>query len=128
MANGKNHSIRITSIACHGTSDFGGANDEVYVIYQADAGVPVRYPPASYQRMNTTADPGKDVVQTWDMNLQLDFDYEVLVTLWDQDTSWNPNNSEFLINADYTSSTPPSSYSMSNNNGASYTITAAPIN
>lgn len=124
MADNKRNSIKITSIACNGTSEDG--NDEVYIIYQADAGLPVRYPATSYQRMNTTADSANDVVQRWYFTLELDFDYEVLVTLWDQDLVGANNVSTFLINHDYTAGTPPASVSMSNNNGANYTIYAEP--
>jgi hypothetical protein len=130
MANGKNFSIMISSIACYGTSDFAGDNDEVYILYQADAGLPVRYPAVYYQRMNTTADPNSDpkktVLQTWDVGLQLDFDYEVLVTLWDQDVKGVNSASEFLINVDYASGA-ASTTNMVNNNGANYTITATAV-
>ena len=130
MANGKNFSIMISSVACHGTSDVGDDNDEVYIYYQADAGLPVRFPAVSYQPMNTKDDPNddprKNVVQTWNTNLQLDFDYEVLVTLWDQDVEGVNSASEFLINKDYTSGA-ASTYNMVNNNGANYTITATAV-
>lgn len=123
MAN-KQNSIKITSIVCHGTSDVGGTNDEVYIYYQADAGLPVRYPATSYQRMNTSANSSNDVVKTWDVDLVLNFDHEVLVTLWDQDIEGLNNQSNFLINCDYTSDNPPASYNMKNHNGANYTINA----
>ena len=122
MANGKKNSIKITSIQCYGTSEAG--NDEVYIYYQADAGLPVRYPTTSYQRMSTSADSSDDVVQTWNIDLVLDFDNEVLVTLWDQDLEGDNNVSEFLVNCDYTSSNPPASYNMKNHNGANYTLNA----
>jgi hypothetical protein len=122
MTNDKRNSIKITAIACNGTSEDG--NDEVYIIYQPDAGLPVRYPATSCQRMNISADPDNDVVQRWDFDLTLDFDYEVLVTLWDQDVMGMNNVSTFLINHDYTAGAPPASVSMSNNNGANYTIYA----
>ncbi len=32
MPNGKNHSIKINTIVCGGTSEFGNYNDEVYII------------------------------------------------------------------------------------------------
>ena len=130
MANGKTHSIMISTVACYGTSDPFDGNDEVYIFYQADAGIPGRYPATRYQPMNTKADPNsnprKNVVQTWDVGLQLDFDYEVLVTLYDQDVVGDNSASEFLINADYTSSG-ASTYNMVNNNGANYTITTTTV-
>ena len=125
MANGKKYSVVLTHISCEGTSELGGANDEVAICYQADAGVPVRYPATGYQRMNTAADSSNDVLQTWYVNLELDFDYEVLVTLWDQDLGGDNNTSEFLANKVYTNPTDPAaSYQMSNNNGAIYTFYA----
>jgi hypothetical protein len=80
--------------------------------------------------MNTTADPNSDpkkaVLQTWDVGLQLDFDYEVLVTLWDQDVKGVNSASEFLITVAYTSGA-ASTTNMVNNNGANYTITATAV-
>ncbi len=116
--------IQITSIECNGTSESG--NDEVYVIYQADAGYPARYPPANYQRMNTDADPDNDVVQTWSPpDLIMDFTNEVLVTLWDQDV--RGTDPTFLMNQDYTADNIPSSVSMHNHNGAEYTINVSVV-
>ncbi len=127
MANGKRHTVTVTKITCQGTSDGINANDEVVIIYQADAGIPMRWTDGQkYQRMNTTSDSDKDVVSTWTTNLSLDFDHEVLVTLWDHDTP-DPNNSEYLISIDYRQGYVPSSYQMSNHNGAKYTIYATQV-
>ena len=123
MANGKNQSIKITSIQCHGTNDTGGFNDEVYIIYQSDAGLPIRFPLFGSQNMNTSADSGSNTVQQWNVDLVLDFDQEVLVTLWDSDEG-TAKRSDFLINCDYDSGNPPASFHMQNNNGADYTINA----
>jgi len=123
MADTKANKIIITSITCNGTSDVGNTNDEVYIIYQADGGVPVRTPLAP-QNMNTQSDPRSNTLHVWDVNLTLSFDHEVLVTLWDQDSTLVQSASDFLVNFDFTSSQPPASQSMSNYNGADYTITA----
>lgn len=125
MANGRNNSIKITSIQCHGTSELGNLNDEVYIIIQADAGLPIRFPIVGTQNMNTSSDSSNDTKQTWDVNLVLDFDHEVLVTLWDSDPGTD-RTSDFLINCDYSSPNPPASYQMINHNGANYTINAVP--
>lgn len=125
MSSGKRYSIELTSIVCNGTSDEGKSNDEVFMIYQADAGVPVRYPAAKNQPMNTQSDTSKDILHVWYVNLVLNFDYEVLVTLWDDDPGSN-SHSEFLVNYDYTSASPPASVTMSNHNGANYTLNAKP--
>lgn len=57
------YAVSITSIVCEATADVGGANDEVFVIWQADGGIPVRYPATNTQNMNTT--PSSDAVSTW---------------------------------------------------------------
>jgi len=138
MANGKKYSIQVTSILCYGTSDLGGLNDEVYIVYQADGGLPIRYTPVDAgsgkygldfytQSMNSQSDCHGTAVWDWGVSIQIDFDYEALVTLWDQDVKGVNNASEFLINCDYRPGNFPSSYAMSNNNGANYTINAHTI-
>jgi hypothetical protein len=114
MANGKRYSIRITEIECFGTSE--GGHDEVFMIVQADGGAPIRFPASEPWSMSPT---DNSVVYP---NFPIDFDYEALVMLYDQDTPYDNNDAEFLINRDYTSDA-GQSYTMSNNNGAKYTIT-----
>lgn len=113
------HRVQINSIKCNSTSESG--HDEVYIIWQADAGIPVRYPLVpGYQAM-----AAGDV---WDVGIELPFDYEALVTLWDQDVSYLSRYSDFLINCDFTvgafNGSSEMSYNMVNNNGADYTINA----
>ncbi|HEX9000481.1 MAG TPA: hypothetical protein VGB07_11320, partial [Blastocatellia bacterium] len=87
------YTVHIASIVCEATADTGNANDEVFVIWQADGGIPVRYPADNYQKMNTTADPDSDVVSTWNIpagDLNLTFEKEVLVTLWDSTVAIDP--------------------------------------
>jgi hypothetical protein len=125
MANGKRHSVLVSKITCQSTSELG--NDEVVIIYQADGGVPMRWADGQkYQRMNPDPDPGNDEVSTWNTNLSLDFDHDVLVTLWDHDDPI-PSNSEYLISVDYRPGNVPASFNMANNNGANYTIYASQI-
>lgn len=122
MSNTSSHRIQINSIKCNSTSETG--HDEVYIVYQADAGIPIRYPLV----------PGYNAMEkgdTWDLTLELSFDHEVLVTLWDQDISYLSRYSDFLINCDFTvaafNGQSTLSYNMINNNGANYTIAATLI-
>lgn len=121
----KGHSVTIDSITCKSTTESG--NDEVFIVYQVDAGVPVRHPVSGYQRMATKANASDDVVSTWLPTLTVDFDHEVLVTLWDQDARTGWNKADFLINASYRSDYFASSTDMQNNNGAHYVIAATKV-
>lgn len=131
------YSVKINSIVCGATADTGNANDEVFVIWQADGGIPVRYPADNYQRMNTTADPGSDVVSTWNIpagDLNLTFEKEVLVTLWDSTVAIDPSSSIYLMSYEYTAPginpgypASETSYTMSNHNGGKYTINASAV-
>jgi len=123
----KRHSLTIDSITCNGTGGSDG-DDEVFIVYQVDAGLPVRHPVRGNQKMNTK-DKG-DTVKTWAPGLTIAFDHEVLVTLLDQDTLFKKSKSErdgpdFLVNVEYRADDAfPASTAMSNNNGAKYAIAA----
>ncbi|MBA3879350.1 MAG: hypothetical protein C0500_06515 [Sphingobium sp.] len=119
--------MTVTSINCKNTSETPH-NDEVFIIYQADAGIPVRFPATSYQRMNTSADSANDVVSTWTTNLKLEFDHEVLVTLWDEDSKADLNKPTFLANVEYRADYFTSSWDMPNHNDAHYVINATKNN
>ena len=107
-------SITLTSIECEGTSE---GTDEVYVIYQADCGRPTRVPPAwhDHQSMDAGGPP-------WNINLEMSFENDVLVTLYDSDVAFNPFWSEYLVSFDYTPINIPASVTLSNPNGARYTL------
>lgn len=129
------YTVSITSIVCESTADTGNANDEVFVIWQADGGIPVRYPATNYQKMNTT--PSTDVVSTWTISagdLDLVFEKEVLVTLWDSTITLDPSSAIYLMSYEYTAPginpgypSSEASYTMSNHNAAEYTINASPV-
>jgi hypothetical protein len=131
------YTVHIASIVCEATADTGNANDEVFVIWQADGGIPVRYPADNYQKMNTTADPDSDVVSTWNIpagDLNLTFEKEVLVTLWDSTVAIDPSSSVYLMSYEYTAPginpgypASETSYTMSNHNGGKYTINASTV-
>ncbi|MCA9030101.1 MAG: hypothetical protein KDA66_04785 [Planctomycetaceae bacterium] len=119
--------IQINSIVCLATSESG--HDEVYLICQADAGIPIRVPAQlaeSHAMSPSTSD------NTWtfdDPQLILNYEYEVLVTLWDEDLSYDPNLATYLQSNDFQyDGTNNGSIQLSNPNGAMYTINFTRIN
>ena len=111
------HSITITSITCHGTSESG--HDEVYLICQSDAGLPIRIPAS----INTNHPMEKG--DTWSINQTLNYDYEVLVTLWDEDLSYDPNLATYLQSIDFVAGTlglGSGVIQLTNRNGANYSV------
>jgi hypothetical protein len=105
--------IQITSIHCNSTSEPG--SDEVYLICQADGGIPVVYPPGL---ANLTKHPySMSAGDTWSLpdgvvattDCVLNFEHEVLVTLWDSDLDDDLTVSSFLGCYDYTPDNIPSS-------------------
>lgn len=129
------YSVDITSIVCEATADTGGNNDEVFVIWQADGGVPVRYPATGPQNMNSTA--SSNAVSTWNIpskDLRLIFEKEAVVTLWDSQHSLDPSSAIYLMSYEYTAPginpgypASATSYTMSNHNGGKYTINATAV-
>lgn len=115
--------IQISSITCNSTSEAG--HDEVYLICQADGGVPIRYPPhpSNYQSMSAG-----DQWTLSDPSLTLDFEYELLITLWDCDVSYDPTLATFLCchqyvwNGDLLQPGAQQATPATNPNGASYTL------
>ena len=105
--------IQITSIYCNGVSEIGG--DNVYLICQADGGIPVVYPPGL---ANLSKHPyPMSAGDTWTLpdgtyatvECVLNFEHEVLVTLWDSDLDDDLTVSSFLGSYDYTPGNVPSS-------------------
>jgi hypothetical protein len=115
--------LQILKITCNSPSESG--HDEVYLICQADAGIPIRYPaePPGYNSMTTG-----NVWTLDDPDLVLHFQNEVLVTLWDSDVSFVPSLATYLLSNDYqagstrTTDTDPQTVTLVNPDGASYTI------
>lgn len=110
-------SVQIVSITCNGTSEAG--HDEVYLICQADAGIPIRFPA---QLANSVSMTDSSVWTLNNPNLILNFEHEVLVTLWDCDVSYLPTLSTYLQSNDFTPGSGSGSITLSNRNGANYTI------
>ncbi|WP_343704067.1 hypothetical protein [Chitinophaga sp.] len=114
----RKHSIQVTSIYCNATSESGiTSGDEVYLVCQADGGLPIRVP----GKINSSENMKKG--DTWKLdNLVLNFEYEVLVTLWDHDLNYDPNLATYLQSNDFQPGTGSGSKRLSNRNGADYTI------
>jgi len=111
----KNHSIQINSIYCGDTSEH--SCDEVYLVCQSDAGIPIRVPAG----INPSQPMKKG--QTWTLDdLILNFEYEVLVTLWDHDGKDNPNWATYLQSHDFGPGSGSGSIQLTNPNDANYTI------
>lgn len=111
-------SVTLDSITCNGVSE-GNHHDEVYVVYQADAGLPHRIPinPLDHHSML-----GGDV---WSVGQTMSFTRDLLITLYDQDESFLPALSDYLISWDYTADAIPQTMTVSNPNGASYTLSVS---
>lgn len=112
--------IQITSISCYNTSEHG--HDELYMLCQPDAGFYVRYPSGLGSKFNVESGKG----YTLKKPLYLEFETEVLVTLWDQDTPYVPSLATYLVSYDFLASelTVGKNYKVGikNPNGAEYKI------
>jgi hypothetical protein len=130
--------LKIVSITCNSPSENVGSNDfndEVFLICQSDAGHAQRYPPYSEKLEHPYEDISLvnsmttgDIWTLTDPELVLEFEYEVLVTLWDRDSTRVPKYDTYLQSNDYqagttfTTSLDQQSVTLTNPNGASYTI------
>lgn len=113
------HSIQITSITCYGTSESNITDgDEVYLSCQADGKVPIRYPAGINPAHNMKAGDPPWLID----NLILNFEYEVLVTLWDHDLNDDPNLATFLQSKDFPPGEGSGAATLTNRNGANYQI------
>lgn len=114
--------LTISSIVCESTCSIPPKEDNVFLLVQADAGLPRRYPPLA------VCDMGKGSSFTLpDGGYSIDFTYGVLVTAWDQDSILitELNAPDFLFNIAVDAGTPSGSTTTYNKNGASYTYTIA---
>jgi hypothetical protein len=109
-------SVTLQSIVCGGASE---GSDDLYVIWQADGGVPHRYPtdvPHTH-----TISPG----QTWTINQVMTFTRDLQVTIYDQDVDRLPSSSDYLMSAGYTNVNIPPMVTVANYNGAVYALNVA---
>lgn len=108
-------SITITTITCNKTT----GTDDVYVIWQPDCGFPVRVPQGWENNVSMNAN-----LPAWDINLTMEFDDDVLVTLYDADINLDPFSSDFIGCYDFTPLNVPTSASVTNQaKDTSYTLT-----
>jgi len=111
-------SVTLQSIVCNSVSE--GNQDEIYVICQSDAGLPRRFPdnqPFAHKDMSSG--------QTWDINETIEYSRDLLITVYDADPPEPPEFSDYLISCDYTLINIPPHFTMSNADGANYTINLA---
>lgn len=118
------HSIQVTAIKCYNPSESNITDgDEVYLVCQADGGIPIRVPSGLSEAQNMESG------QKWNIkDLVLNFDYEVLVTLMDHDLNADPNLATYLQSYDFTSNDKSGEVKLSNRNGAQYGIVYTKIN
>lgn len=105
----------LTQITCGGTSESG--HDEIMILYQSDAGIPALFP----EGRDAHSMEKDDVWSSIDLDMK--FVNDCLVTLYDQDSSLDPKLADYLVSYDYTPDSMPSSVTLSNPNGAKYTLT-----
>ena len=117
-----NTAFTLTQITCNGTSESG--HDEVMILYQSDAGMAHLFPAG--RDAHSMADDGADKIWS-NINLRMEFVNDCLVTLYDQDSSLDPKLADYLVSYDYTPDSMPSSVTLSNPNGASYTLTIGSV-
>lgn len=107
--------ITLNSVTCNQTSGGSGA-DEVYLVYQADAGLP-HHVPRRFTKPQTM-----NAGQTWQVNQVMSFERDLLVTLYDHDGLITDTFSDYLVSYDYTPNSLPTSVTLSNNDRAQYTL------
>lgn len=114
-----NTAFTLTQISCAGTSESG--HDEVMILWQADAGIAHLYPAG---RAAVSMEDG----DTWSsVNLQMSFVNDCLVSLYDQDSSLDPKLADYLVSYDYTPDSMPTNVTLTNPNGAKYTLTISNV-
>jgi hypothetical protein len=116
------YTLRLNSLTCHSTSDPDGG-DEVWFLYQADGGVPVRYP---YGAVKTNSMDPNDVwsfgTDAWPP-IELSFEHDVQITLWEQDLRLDISLTDFLGNLDITpASADGNSPDLTNGDSSRYTF------
>ncbi|WP_299683434.1 hypothetical protein [uncultured Dokdonia sp.] len=117
------HSIKINSIYCAHTSESNiTGGDEVYLVCQADGGIPIRIPYGINEAHNMEKGDTWNLTNSDEDSLILNFDYEVLVTLWDHDLNDDPNLATYLQSHDFQPGSGSGSIRLKNYNDADYTI------
>jgi len=121
------YTVQIDKITVQSVSDPTGNNDEVFLLCQSDAAVPLRVPPQPV--VTQSMGSGSGAVTTWyptdvDGNpVLVTFDHGMTISLWDQDESWNVNKSDFLgVGSFHESSDDSNNFTVTNGDSSNYTI------
>jgi hypothetical protein len=115
----KKHSINLRKIVCnHAVEDNVTDGDDIYIYIQADAGVAQRIPrglDVVHMEKGDIFYPANNGNGDSDSFINIQFDYEVLVMIWDQDFTIDPNTATFLVNHQFVAANPGvgSNYQMS---------------
>lgn len=106
--------MTVTSIKCVSN----GSGHKTFLTYQSDGGIPIRYPAVSHQEM----DAG-DYMDLPDDGIVVDYDYSLLLSLWNQDfIISNVNEPSFLVNTYADVHTTSFTTTPTNLNGDAYEI------
>ena len=110
----KTFTLSINSLTCQQTTSTVESNDDVFLVIQADAGPPLRYPAAGVFQMAPTGNgkTGRDgIYESMPMpetgSYTIGFDYGVVVTGFDRDSTIDKNFNapdflfNFSVNLDY---------------------------
>lgn len=119
------HSIKITSIYCKTPSERNISDgDELYLECQADGGFSVHFPSGINQAHNMESGDTWNITDDNGEPLILNFEYEVLITLWDHDLNDDPNAATYLQSVDFQAGSGNSSVHLVNkrDNKADYTL------
>lgn len=128
----KRHSIKLSRLICNKTSEAAGP-DDVYVQYQADAGVSKFIPTArAAVKMDENdvmyfADDGAGAPGSY---ITIEFDYELIIMVFDRDRRINPSKDTFLVNFNFlpgrvgesNSASQDLQFTRLNKNGADYSL------
>lgn len=111
--------MTITNITCNNPSS-AIQDDNVFLLIQADAGPPVRYPPIGTERMGSG-----DTMELPAGGYVVEYEYGVVVTAWDRDSFIfkGLDSPDYLFNIFVDTETTNSTNTKYDHNGADYTFT-----
>ena len=89
--------IQVINIDCLSTSE--KEHDEIYLLCQADGGVPIRYPRSLTDAHSIEKGAIWDIEN--EVDLILNFEFELLITIWDTDITLNPQVGTYLASHQY---------------------------
>lgn len=116
--------LTITNITCNNPCS-GIQDDDLFLLIQADGGVPMRYPVAGSVSMGAN-----DEMPLPDGGYVIDYSYGVIITAWDRDSFLfkSLDSPDYLFNISIGAGStvgdhPP--FTKYNHNGAEYTFTTS---